>query len=781
MSKELPTRPSLRNLKIQAKNILKACRSGDAVAKRRISEYHPKLAGQEIGRSIRLSDVQWALAREYGFESWPKLVASLPPEIRYYQRRRFDSKRSIQVGWIGRNGEDDPCAGGEHTTGASTAGRGFVEVPECRIWFLEPDQINDNRDWETIASEMEAAEVPGICLRLPVDDRALEIISQVEDLRYLNICSGPELTDEGLLSLKKLTRLEYLQLGGYGGLPLVTDRGLSCLEAMPELKVVRMNCHQATDASVGYLKNHQSLRLVQPPPNTGDEALQYLKGKPYLSHLFLRCRLTDQGLDILRDFPALATRSETAEKYRIIEYSPPMRSALFFDFRSFEDLSDSGLEALADLHGVEELWLNSHDGDSFSSACLNSISRMSGLVRMETGGRIIDNFALSRLGGMSKLESLYLGSGIADDGGLESLASSRSLKELAVTNFGGITSRGIQAVSRIHSLEKLHLGLHDLPLGAYASLGEMPRLKEFNVNYAGDEVFESVSQVDTIESVMIMYCHRVTDQAIHSIERLPNLRELSIWSGSITDASCESIRRMHSIEKLLFYRRDITDSGIRLLATLPHLKSIDLQENLNVSRESLKAFRPDVRVNYQPPPEGYIREQKMLQAVKGADISDLDTLPIGGNGKIGFDVINLNARSEYQEGGVLLNGRGAGVLFPDLCRVPFSWKAQIKPISGRWNLLFGKGRIEMPSHNRRSRILFVDSVLDEDAYASFDYKKLFDQWVEHRLEVRNDRLQFFIGDEAIVDVQGDYRDLITRVAVDFRGSLIVRDVVQTSL
>src|ERR1041384_7670969 len=53
-SPRLPARPSLEQLHKQAKERLEAMRGVDAGAS--------------------LADAQYALAREYGFESWPKLV-----------------------------------------------------------------------------------------------------------------------------------------------------------------------------------------------------------------------------------------------------------------------------------------------------------------------------------------------------------------------------------------------------------------------------------------------------------------------------------------------------------------------------------------------------------------------------------------------------------------------------------------------------------------------------------------------------------------------------------
>ena len=58
-----------------AKDLIRAARAGDAAALARISAVRPD-AGT-VPRPLTLADAQLALAREGGFESWPKLVADL--------------------------------------------------------------------------------------------------------------------------------------------------------------------------------------------------------------------------------------------------------------------------------------------------------------------------------------------------------------------------------------------------------------------------------------------------------------------------------------------------------------------------------------------------------------------------------------------------------------------------------------------------------------------------------------------------------------------------------
>ena len=76
MIRSLPSRPSLVQLKRQAKDLLKRLQAGDTEATERLRA-HPRLsrasAPSASAAKLSLSDAQLVIAREYGFTSWPKL------------------------------------------------------------------------------------------------------------------------------------------------------------------------------------------------------------------------------------------------------------------------------------------------------------------------------------------------------------------------------------------------------------------------------------------------------------------------------------------------------------------------------------------------------------------------------------------------------------------------------------------------------------------------------------------------------------------------------------
>jgi Ankyrin repeats (3 copies) len=86
-TKALPSKPSLEQLKHQAKDLLKARESCHLAALQRIREFHPRFGGASDSaiRESRftLSDAQLTIAREYGFASWPRLKARIQAPTRF--------------------------------------------------------------------------------------------------------------------------------------------------------------------------------------------------------------------------------------------------------------------------------------------------------------------------------------------------------------------------------------------------------------------------------------------------------------------------------------------------------------------------------------------------------------------------------------------------------------------------------------------------------------------------------------------------------------------------
>jgi hypothetical protein len=79
-TKELPARPSLEQYKRQAKDLLKSVKSGQREALeltlQRMQKDHPRFGrlAEVDWQGVKLADAQFVIAREHGFESWPRFA-----------------------------------------------------------------------------------------------------------------------------------------------------------------------------------------------------------------------------------------------------------------------------------------------------------------------------------------------------------------------------------------------------------------------------------------------------------------------------------------------------------------------------------------------------------------------------------------------------------------------------------------------------------------------------------------------------------------------------------
>ena len=76
-TRTLPLRPNLAQLKLQANELHQQHRQGAAAAAARIAAHHPRFKGVAetavLDQDFVLADAQLVVAREYGFDSWPRL------------------------------------------------------------------------------------------------------------------------------------------------------------------------------------------------------------------------------------------------------------------------------------------------------------------------------------------------------------------------------------------------------------------------------------------------------------------------------------------------------------------------------------------------------------------------------------------------------------------------------------------------------------------------------------------------------------------------------------
>lgn len=93
--RQFPLRPDPDHLAREAKSLLRAAKNGDSDAMRRMAV---------VGNDRNLATAQLAIAREYGFRSWPKLKAEAARQ--HDETHPLGDQAHSYLRATGRNGED---------------------------------------------------------------------------------------------------------------------------------------------------------------------------------------------------------------------------------------------------------------------------------------------------------------------------------------------------------------------------------------------------------------------------------------------------------------------------------------------------------------------------------------------------------------------------------------------------------------------------------------------------------------------------------------------------
>ena len=126
MSRSLPERPNLEQLRKQAKNLLKAQKKGDASVcsvLRHLSRFAGSSDEEILKARLRLSEAQHALALTYGFKSWAALMRCVRTGPWPRQAGRISPHPTFQLVSVALSREPKPAPNFMPTVSVETGGR----------------------------------------------------------------------------------------------------------------------------------------------------------------------------------------------------------------------------------------------------------------------------------------------------------------------------------------------------------------------------------------------------------------------------------------------------------------------------------------------------------------------------------------------------------------------------------------------------------------------------------------------------------------------------------
>ena len=653
----LPARPSLEQLRKQAKELLRDYHAGNTAAAERFRGISPRLANPSQTKDVTLADAQFVLAREYGFESWARLkqhIEVLPhPKLEPFERVAADI--------VVICGSDDADALQRIT---DLIGRTYpypdrraqiqqhlmvVRGPESRIEDITPADARlivarrfgfeswaelaesvtlprsdtrsaplgmsstppfykidwkentielrpplSDKDWNTIFGVMNEHQITGLNANGQMTDAAMERVPLLDHVTRLNLGGSKRLTDEGLNHLAQMPQLRELDLSEYPG-GRITDRGLEVLRHLPELRIFQM-CWQSgiSDRGVANLSFCDNLESVNLLGTpTGDGAIRALTGKPKLRRFKTGRLVTDAGLPPLHQFPVFKTWQGGDLKYSMM--SPDAEpNHLLLD----GPFSDKALASIAGLDGLFALSFFWH----ISALTAGGLKPLLGLPNLGFLGcqdELCNDEAMRHIAAIPRLRMLMGQGAVASDDGFAALSRSRTIEYIWGRDCPNLGSRGFTALARMPSLKGLAVSCKNVDDPALSALPRFPALRGLVPMDVPDEGFRHVGRCEKLEDLWCMYCRDTGDAATEHIAGLSELKTYYAGATQITDRSLQILERISSLESIEFYECSrITNAGVAFLAGLPRLREITVGGSPNVTREGMAIFAANVRANY---------------------------------------------------------------------------------------------------------------------------------------------------------------------------------------
>ncbi|MEZ5316854.1 MAG: hypothetical protein R2752_05585 [Vicinamibacterales bacterium] len=639
MPRRISSASSLDTFRKEARRWLKALRQHEAQADERLRRAWPDAPPEPT-----LRDVQHALAREYGHESWIALKAAIgagspavPPPLltaEGYDRLAADFvqahnatdaaalerlnahyRRAFTVDDLGaeiwrrvyafrqrvhRTGQRDVQPDEVRVVIAQDAGfgswnalldavaTGRPPVPPFAIDETESlaaprRQVSDG-EWTRLVALMRERRLSRFSSNGLMTDAVLEQVATLGHVTRLDLGGSRQVTDAGLRHLAKMPQLEHLTLGGV----TMTDRGLEVLRELPNLRTLELSWQRGiSDAGLVHLRACERLEAVDLIGTaTGDAAIEALQGKAHLHRLSTGRLVTDAGLTLLPNIPLFGeapTGAADAREHHLLVDGP---------------FSDAGLAQLAGLAGVNHLdlfWHVTHvTSDGFAH-----LARMPNLLMLGMDGRLSDDRAFEHVSAIPRLRHLRAQEAAATDAGFEALARSRTLEGFWGRECDGFGSRAFRAFATMPALRSLGVGLGQVDDASLSRLPAFPALRELTPIGLTDDGFRHVGRCVKLERLTCMYCRQTTDASTGRIAGLDALRYYYAGLTGITDRSLEILGGLPALEQAEFYEcQGITNAGLVHLARAPKLREVALDSLPGVTLDGTRVFPKGVRVRY---------------------------------------------------------------------------------------------------------------------------------------------------------------------------------------
>jgi Leucine-rich repeat (LRR) protein len=261
--------------------------------------------------------------------------------------------------------------------------------------------------------------------------------------------------------------------------------------------------------------------------SVSSSGLEALKGHASIESIRLwRTAVTDLGIGHLGTLPNLKKIAidEAEISDAALAKIAEMKQLKAVSFFSCPRITDEGVIQLAQLEGLESLFLNNNR--RLTSDIIKPLCRLGKLNRLELDGIKLSPADFADLSTLANLETLGLSETGLTDEGLRELTRLKSLRSLEIQS-AAITDAG---AAQFKNFEHLR------------SLG----LSKTGIGDAGVAELESLHGLETLG----LDSTKVTDAGLKSIAKLNRLKYLSLDETAITDTGFLQLRELKNLESL---------------------------------------------------------------------------------------------------------------------------------------------------------------------------------------------------------------------------------------
>jgi serine/threonine protein kinase/Leucine-rich repeat (LRR) protein len=409
------------------------------------------------------------------------------------------------------------------------------------------------------------------------DDVGLVHLKGLTSLTFLEL-GGTQVSDAGLEQMKGLTKLIWLDLQGAH----VTDAGLVHLKGLSSLMGLNLERTQVTDAGLVHLKGLSSLMgLNLERTQVTDAGLAHLKEQTNLTKLGLGgTQVTDAGLAHLKRLTNLfelslnGTSVTDAGLLRLMRLTKLARLQL-----SYTQVSDAGLPALARLTSLERVDLllthvttkgladfrASRPGLQVTGSNVNFVAAE---ALLQNGGTVH-----IRLPGEDKDRPIKAAAELPQSA--FQLTQARWVPEAH-----GDGQDVLESLARLTdpTLDRLEvLDFARFRWGVPGFLAKLPHLSDLSLAKSGlsDAALVHLAGLKKLRR-LVLDGNPITGHGLDNLKDLATLRELSLNTATLTDLFAEHLAELKQVEKLSLAGSGLSDAGLKHLAGLRNLKALDL-------------------------------------------------------------------------------------------------------------------------------------------------------------------------------------------------------------